>query len=122
MKLGYLDCIGNDEDNYANARKMFDGMVEGTVYERRTSPEIEKIPVIAKKMLKNNDIIFVVIDEMDDNKELIEKVKNKLIDIECELEKYILLCTSTESMPARLEMAALLAFSPGKFQERVGKK
>lgn len=121
MKIAYVDCVENSADVYANVRKTMDGLVDGLEYERKTAPEIEKIPVMVKKMLKNNDLAMIVIDESDDNKERVDMVRKKLIDVECDVEKYVIFCSNMDTLPNKIEMAVLLAFSPSKFQERIGK-
>lgn len=122
MKVGYVDCVENDKDNYSNVRKVFDELAAGIEFDRKTAPEIEKIPLLVKTILKKSDIAFVFLNEEDENAERIKLVKTKIMDIECESEKFVIFCANEKEIVKKAQIAAILMFSPGKLQEMIGKK
>jgi len=120
--LAYVDCVENNKDVYSTVRKIFDSLASDVDVERGTAPEIEKIPVVVKKIIKRNDIAFVFLNEDDENVERVKQVKTKIMDIECESEKFVIFCASEKEIPKKAEIVALLMLSPSKLQEKIGAK
>ena len=122
MKLDYVDCVENGKDVYSLVRKTFEGLAAETEFERKTAPEMEEVPVVVKMLLKRNDIAFVFLEENEEDAERVRQVKNKVMDVECESEKFAIFCGDEKEIQKKGEIVAALMFSPDKLQENIGSK
>ena len=121
MKIGYIDCVENKKDVYQAVRKIFDELVADSEFDKKTAPEIEKIPIVAKMVLKKNDIAFIFLSEDEENAERIKQVKNKLMDVECDSEKFVVVCTDEKEIEKKIKTTITFIFSPEKLEEMIGK-
>ena len=136
MRIGFIDCAGNKVDAFEAFSAITNENVAGAQLERRTAPDLLKIPVCTKKLLNAGcDIAVVFLTLGEDDLDAMSLVHEKIIDIELATEKYVLFCivsdeeyqtdeefeTLTESrMRTALKLASQLELSPSSVSQIIG--
>lgn len=93
MRFGIVDCIENDYDVYpaieSAASKNYDFSVQ-----RVTAPDILKTPVCAKRLFSDNvDSVVVFLTLDDEDRDSMNLVVEKMMDVELEFSKYVFYVT-----------------------------
>ena len=98
MKLSLIGCKDSSVSIFKELAKELSKKISGLEIEERFAPKIEDIPGIAFECSAESD--FVVVFAFTDEKNIIELVKEKLIDVEIKTSVRILKEISDDSFSA----------------------
>jgi riboflavin synthase len=136
MRIGFVDCATNKADAFEAFSAITGEMVAGAQVERRTAPDLLKIPLTAKKLLAggcDTAVVFLMLSE--DELDAMSLVHEKIIDVELLTEKYVLFCIVSDEeyesdaefekvaesrMRTVLRLASQLELSPSQVSEIIG--
>jgi len=94
IKFGIVDCIENDYDVFPAVEATASKLSEVSV-QRLTAPDILKTPVCAKKLFSEGaDSVIVFLTLNDDDKDSMNLVVEKMMNVELEFSKYVFYVTT----------------------------
>ncbi|MBT4870400.1 MAG: hypothetical protein HON47_02410 [Candidatus Diapherotrites archaeon] len=88
MKISIIGYKESSVNIFASLAKELSKKISGLELEERFVPELEDIPEIALECTTESD--FVVVFALSEEKELVEQIKEKLIDVELKTKVRIL--------------------------------
>ncbi|MBI5229548.1 hypothetical protein HY991_05535 [Candidatus Micrarchaeota archaeon] len=93
MKIGLIDCIYNKIDARDMASKILESKIPDLEIIRFSAPDSLKVPVAAKKMFSEGaDVILVFLTVGAEEKEALDLVHEKIIDVEVYFGKLVFFC------------------------------